>query len=83
VTDRPPDVEVSVSLKAGELTLHAPLRVQARTYPEGAERLDERVRENLPSEPKRGDTHRDVRVHGRLGARLADEDPAEGSDHGD
>jgi hypothetical protein len=83
MTDRPADVEVSVSLRADELTLHEPLRIRTRTYPEQAERVEERVRENLPPEPSHGNTYRDVHVRRRVGTRLDSEESAEGRTRGD
>jgi hypothetical protein len=67
--DRPPDVEMSGTFRASELTYLEPVRGRLRTEPEEAERVEDHVRENLPPEPEQGRTYRDVHTHWRVGAR--------------
>jgi hypothetical protein len=77
-----PDVEVSGSFRAAEVTFHEVSGLRVRTTPEEAGDEGDHVRENLPEDPSAGEVYRNVHVRRRVGARLG-ADVAEGGTHGD
>ena len=75
MTDREPDVEITVSLRAKELRFEekpeADIGISGEPAVSGGSVLE---RENLPDELEPGKTYRDFAVRWRLAARLEDFD---------
>jgi hypothetical protein len=65
------DVEIAASFSAAEVRHLERPRVRSRIEADGRiERLDESVRENLPSRLEPGEVYKNVRVRRNVGARL-------------
>jgi hypothetical protein len=65
------DVEIAASFSAAEVRHLERPRSRSRIEADGQiERLDESVRENLPSRVEPGEVYKNVRVRRNLGARL-------------
>jgi hypothetical protein len=67
-----PDVEISASVKARELTFNEPPRTRVETFAEPSGRSGTASsRRNLPGQVEAGVTYQDVEVDYKAGAKLS------------
>jgi hypothetical protein len=75
VSERRPDVEIAVALRAAELSFECKPQVDVIPYANAPADVDyESKRENLPRDVAEGVTYRDVSVRWRVAVRLRDPD---------
>jgi hypothetical protein len=74
--EAPPDVEISASASADELTARERPRTRMRTVGPGARTEDFTRRENMPEGLEPGETHRGVRIERRVAGTLPEAERA-------